>query len=351
MGIIYKKKGSPFLYYAFYQGKKQIHRSSRSTSERVARQLLRIAEGDIARGRLPSVNFDRVLFDDLCESFLTDYRINRRRSLVKAERSVKYLKEYFGGMKANHITTDMAQKYIEKRQKEGMSNASINRELAALKRMFRLATQCTPPKVSAIPYVPSLKENNIRKGFYEGEDFRRLLAVLPEYLRPVALFGYETGWRKEEILKLKWDRIDLVLGCVRLEPGESKGGEGRTVYLSDELKNELIKLWVSHQPEYVFHHNGKPIRNFRKSWKKATDKAGLKGKLFHDFRRTATRNMVRQGTPERVIMEIAGWKTRSVFDRYNIVSEKDLKDAANRINNSKTIATPIIIESTESASA
>jgi len=87
MGIIYKKKGSPFFYYAFYQGKKQVHRSSRSTSERVARQLLRVAEGDVARGRIPSVNFDRVLFDDLCESFLMDYRINDKKSIDNAERN------------------------------------------------------------------------------------------------------------------------------------------------------------------------------------------------------------------------------------------------------------------------
>jgi integrase len=340
MGIIYKKKGSPFLYYAFYQGKKQIHRSSHSTSERDARRLLREAEGDVARGRIPSVNFDKVLFDDLCESFLTDYRINRKRSIDKAERSVRYLKDSFGGMRANHINTDMVQKYIEKRQEAMLSNATINRELAALKRIFHLGTRCTPPKVPQIPYIPMLKESNIRKGFFEEIEFRRLLTVLPEYLRPVALFAYEIGWRKEEILKLKWDRIDLVRGCVRLEPGESKGGEGRTVYLSMELKNELIKLWVSHKSEFVFTYRGKPIKDFKESWVVATEKVGLKGKLFHDFRRTAIRNMVRQGTPERVAMEISGHKTRSVFDRYDIVSEKDLKEVANRIDNSKVIAIP-----------
>lgn len=354
MGIIYKKKGSPFFYYAFYQGKKQVHRSSHSTSEREARRLLREAEGDVARGRIPSVNFDKVLFDDLCESFLTDYRVNRKRSIDKAERSVKYLKASFGGMRANHISTDMVEKYIEKRQEARLSNATINRELAALKRIFHLGTRCTPPKVSQIPYIPMLKESNIRKGFFEETEFRRLMTVLPEHLRPVALFGYEIGWRKEEILKLKWDRIDLFLGCVRLEPGESKGGEGRTVYLSLELKNCIVGLWLSHQSDYVFTYRGKPIKDFRQSWDDACIKVGLfevikderdkekkaPTKLFHDFRRTAIRNMVRQGTPERVAMEISGHKTRSVFDRYDIVSEKDLKDAANRIDNSKTIAIP-----------
>ena len=177
-----------------------------------------------------------------------------------------------------------------------------------------------------------LKESNTRKGFFEYEEYLTLKDTLPSHLRSVAIFAYHTGWRLGEIRGLTWDKVDLKQGIIRLDPGETKNEEARTIYLNDELVKEIKALHSNRRLDcpYVFHLNGQPIGEFRKSWKTACRMAGLKGRLFHDFRRTAIRNMVRSGITERVAMKISGHKTRSVFDRYNIVSDQDLKEAARK---------------------
>jgi integrase len=330
MGTVYRRKNVFWIKY--YRNGKPYYESTHSNKKEVAKRLLQGREGEISKGELPGIRFDKVRFDELAEDFLTDYRINGKRTLDKAICSVKHLKEVFGGMRVTEITTAKIKEYVDKEMTASLSNASINRELAALKRIFHLAAQCTPPKVGQVPYIPMLKESNTRKGFFEYDEYLTLKDTLPSHLRSVAIFAYHTGWRLGEIRGLTWDKVDLKQGIIRLDPGETKNEEARTIYLNDELVKEIKALHNNRRLDcpYVFHLNGQPIGEFRKSWKTACRMAGLKGRLFHDFRRTAIRNMVRSGITERVAMVISGHKTRSVFDRYNIVNDNDLKEAAKK---------------------
>jgi integrase len=190
-----------------------------------------------------------------------------------------------------------------------------------------LATECTPPKVAQIPHIPMLKENNIRKGFFEHDQYQTLIDTLPPYIRPIAGFAYRTGWRKSEILNLTWDRIDFKENVVRLEAGETKNSEGRTIYLDSALRDIISEAKRKRRLgcPYVFHRDGERIQGFWKSWTHACEKAGFPGRISHDLRRKAVRNLVHSGVPEWVAMQISGHKTRSIFDRYNIVSPDDLK--------------------------
>jgi len=335
MGMIYMRGNTFWIKY--YRNGKPFYESVKSDKEKKAKDLLKKREGEISNGKLPGVYFDRVKYEELEEDFLRDYRINQKKSLVRAEKSTDHLKGYFEGFKVSRITTDHIQAYIETRQDEGASNATINRELSALKRMLNMGARQTPPKVDRVPYIPMLRENNTRKGFFEHGDFMALRDKLPDYLKGFVSFAYKTGWRVSEIENLTWGQVDREQGIVRLEAGETKNDEGRTVYLDEELQEVIKAQWESRKKNgkltpYVFPgKDGKErMKDFRGAWAKACKEAGIGKRLFHDLRRTAVRNMVRAGIPERVAMMISGHKTRSVFERYNIVSDADLKEAAQK---------------------
>lgn len=335
MGSIYKRGQTYWVKY--YRNGKPFYETTGSTKETDAKRLLKRREGEISQGKLPGIYFDKVRFDELAEDFLTDYRVNQKKSLVRAERSVGHLKEFFSGYRVTQITTPRIQAYIEDRITDGAANASINRELAALKRMLKLAAQQTPPKVDRVPYISMLKENNTRKGFFEHGDFVALRDALPSHLKGFITFGYKTGWRVSEIANLTWNQVDLDQGIVRLEAGQTKNDEGRTVYLDEELREVFTQAWETRKKSgkllpYVFlNEKGTDrVKRFDKAWATAREEAKIGKRLFHDLRRTAIRNMVRAGVPERVAMMVSGHKTRAVFERYNIVSDTDLKMAAQR---------------------
>jgi integrase len=269
--------------------------------------------------------------DELAVMFVRDYRINNRKSLTDAEtRWNRHLKPFFGGMRAIDVTSEQLARYVDKRQQEEAANATINRELAALKRMFRLGQQSTPPKVVRAPKFPKLVENNIRKGFLEDGQYRKLVEYCPElWFRSLVECGRTYGWRVSELLSMHVNQLDVAQRVIRLEPGTTKNRDGREVLMTASVHKLLSALVHGKSPhDYVFTRaNGKPVRDFRGTWQNACAHAGLPELLFHDLRRTGARNLRRAGVAEGIIMKIGGWRTRSVFERYAIVSRSDMNDA------------------------
>jgi len=329
MGRVFKR-GSVY-WIAYYHRGKEYRESSESENESAAKKLLKKRIGEVAQGRLRGANQDRLTFDDLAQALLADYQINGRRSLRSARLSISHLRKFFGFDRAVDITTDRIKAYAADRQKAKAANASINRELAALKRMFSLAVE--DGRLSHSPYIPTLEEDNARQGFVDHGAFVSLRANLSEYLRDPITFLYLSGWRLGEMKALEWRDVDLAGKVVHLRPEISKNKDGRLLPLSGELFDTMDRARAQRRPDcpFVFHRDGEPIGDFRKAWSAACKAAGLGPILVHDLRRTAVRNMVRAGIADRVAMTLSGHKTRSVFDRYNIVSEADLAQATERL--------------------
>jgi integrase len=345
MGSIYKPKWkdkdgtvreSAVWWIKYYRAGKPYRESTKSTKESDARRLLKKREGEISEGKLPGIYFDKVRWDELAEDYLINFRLENRKSMVRAEIVLEHLKGHFSGMRVTEITSATVDRYIERRLAEEMANGTVNRELAVLRAALVLGARQTPPKVDRVPFIRTLGEGKPRQGFFEHGEYLRLLDALPEYLRPVFTFAYHTGWRRGEILGLTWAQVDREAGIVRLEPGTTKNDQARTIYLDGELRAVIEEQWQrrvrlgSALPWVFLNAAGTAAigANFTGVWKRACKAAGCPARVFHDLRRTACRNMVRSGIPERVAMLVSGHLTRSIFDRYNIVSDADLKQAA-----------------------
>ena len=315
---------------AYYHRGREIRESSHSTEERKARTLLRERLRKAGTPDFIGPAAERLTFEDLASMYLTDYRVNGKRSLRDAMRNVERLRATFGFDRAMDITTDRIATYTGTRLDDDMAPASINRELAGLRRMFSLAVKAG--KLGHRPHVAMLAEDNARQGFFEPADFAAVAGHLPPYLADAATFAYSTGWRKGEVRTLEWRDVDLATGVIRLRAEHSKNKRPRAVALRGELLALIERRVVLRRPDcpQVFHRDGRPLGDHRKAWQAACKAAGLEGRIFHDMRRSAVRNMVRAGVPERVAMAVSGHRTRAIFDRYNIVSEDDLAAAVER---------------------
>jgi integrase len=327
---------------AYNRHGKEYQESSRSTHRPDAVRLLKKRLGEIGSGQFIGPDADRTTFEDLEQGLLDDYRVNGRKSTRRAVGCLKNLRARLGHLRARDLTLDRLNAYVAARLDEGARPATVQTEMAILKRAVHLAERAG--KARRLPF-PILRISNTRQGFFEWEAFQAVLAALPSAIAALAEFAYLTGWRLGEILPLSWRQIDVKAGIIRLEPGTTKNDDGRSFpfralpALAALLERQRETTTVTERETgriipWVFHREGKPIRDFRGAWARACITAGLfdvspdgakhPTRLFHDLRRTAVRNLERAGVSRSVAMKLTGHKTESVYRRYAIVSEGDL---------------------------
>lgn len=344
LGRIFKPGNSRFWHCAYYRAGKE-HRESthveileiddvkkRERNERDALAYLKkkIDEVRAERGGGPlmaTAEQKKITINQLLDGLKVDYEA-RHKWNKKVECLVKPLRSYFGHVRAVDLTKTMVTAYAVKLQGEGYRDSSINRRVQLLLQSFTIAER-DAPKVKRLSEV-----GNERKGFFERADFLRVVEHLPDYLKDFCRFAYITGWRKGAVTKLEWSDVDD--SKVYLRAINSKNRKPVTVPVKDEIA-EIIKRRQAGRvlenkgaislARYVFHRDGKRVGDFRKAWTSACDAAGVSGRIFHDLRRTAARNLVAAGVPESVAMSVTGHLTSHVFKRYSISSEAQKETA------------------------
>ena len=381
-GTLIRYEGVASWYSCYCVHGKEVRESTETDDLKAARRahkklLDQLAVDREGKGRFVTPTEARVNIRQLITELEADYRLRGVRSLAQIRAHLglpapapegetpkppRTIVAAFGHWRAGDVTAKAVDDYVERRLAEDAAPATVNRETQLLGQALRLGLR--RGKVAGpLPEIRRLREDNARQGFFEAGAFTSVVANLPDHLQDVARFGYVTGWRRGEILTLTWADVDRDGGVARLRGKHSKNGQGRTLALEGDVKALIERRWAARtvkgkdgEPdrvaELVFHRRGRPIVDYRKAWLAACVKAGLaqpkldadgqplldaKGnprmvatKLVHDLRRTAARNLVRAGVPERVAMAVTGHKTRAMFDRYNIVSEEDLRAAMQR---------------------
>jgi len=322
-------------------------------AEASAERLLDKRLGEVQTGTLPSPKAAKALVEDLAKALLAARRVAllrkipeglpaptrawRERAAAKliadAERRWNVnLKAKFGDRKASLITTADLNEYIIERNKAGAKNATINREMAFLRRAFKMAYDARPRLVPDVPAFPPKLPESPRLGFIEDKAFQKMHAAIEEPgLAAMILTAYRLGFRLSELKNLLV--LQVSNGWITLWAGTTKNSKARKVAMPEDVREAVEACCDGKQPDaHVFTWpSGKPIHDFRVAWAKACKAAGAAGLTFHDLRRSATRNIMRKGISATVAMKITGHLTRAVFDAYDVTADQDLLDAASQI--------------------
>jgi len=348
-GGLLRRPNCRFWYAQYYdQHGRQIRTSTKKETKAEAQGVLRKLMDGVDRGEVPISDLKKIKYGHLRRALLDNYRERGNKSLQTLSDGsetiwgLEALDAFFEykaepeqlGTPLTRITVDTVRDFTRKRQEDGVGNATINRSLALLRRMLRLAYE--DGKIHRMPKIRMLKEPPARKGFLQREQFEKLLAALPEHLRPLVTFLYYCGARLGEALQITWLQVDLKAALIRFEPEQTKTDEARYVPLPDVLLALLAKMEPKEGTVFA-------SENLRKEWMKACAGVGLgtldrttwqySGLIIHDLRRSAIKNLMKAGVNEKVAMEISGHKTRTVFERYHIVDSADVLSAMRRVEN------------------
>ncbi len=327
--LIKRKDGTNSWYYDFmYNGVR--YRNIGGTTKT---QALRVLE----KMRAEVINNDYGLIQKASnpkiENFANIY-LERRKYLRFHKRdaqSVKNLLKSFSGKNLSSVTPANIEDYIGKRIKGGVSNATINRELTCLKRMFSLAIKWNDAKQNPVKEIKLLEEPPGRTRFLSENEAQTLLSVASEHIIPIIITALNTGMRLGEILSLKWNQVHLdnVIDPL-IELTTTKNNQKRFIFLNDTMIERLNEL--PRKSDFVFlSTKGKPLKSVKKPFQRAIKMAEISDFRFHDLRHTFASHYVMSGGDLISLKEILGHSSLKMVERYSHLASAYKRKMLNRL--------------------
>ncbi len=287
-------------------------------------------------------NGPEISMNDLFDLYLADHRKKRLIETPIVEKKIeKYLRPRIGQIDARKFGKDNLELYLDSRledihqkTKRPPENATLNREISIISRALRLAAE----KIQRIVVFEKLEENPPRQGIVDESTYQLMVVELPDHVKAPWCFAYYTGVRSGELLKLRWEWLDWNEWVIRV-PGwygkerMTKNGETHVIPIYLEMREFVKMMYPARNPDcsYIFQRDGKRIRSFRGAFESTRKRLGLPELLFHDQRRTAVTNMIREGVPEKQALAVSGHLDPSMLRRYSIIKEQDVKHVAQRM--------------------
>lgn len=337
MGSVYKRRGSKKYMMAVVVGGRQICKSTHTSNKRLAEKMLARWETEVFEGRFQLIKTTGPTFEEWAAQFLQTKPNLKTRSRYAS--SVNNMKPRFGKLRLPQITADRIEDFKEERLAAGVGPATVNRDLAVLRRMLRIAERKRFIARSPFAEVELLEERSIRRkphiATYDEEE--RILAVADPHIRALAALILETGLRSNrEALVLKWDDIDFQTDTIRVRESKTAAGV-RNVPLSARCKAELL-LWRNRVgpkfSPYVFPNVRNPDRHLtqiRRSWVKALKLAGIPYFWLYNLRHTFASRLSAAGVSDLFVAQMMGHSSPSIVHTYAKAIDEYRRDAIRKM--------------------
>lgn len=255
------------------------------------------------------------------------------RSFRDVQRICRLLHPYLGDLTLNQINGDVVWTVIQGEMKKGNKPATINRYLATIRSLMKMARD-EWQWIDSIPKIRLLPGEVERDRWLTRDEADRLIEACPPHLAALVRFALATGCRAREITGLEWNRVDLARRTAWLN--RTKNGTPRGVPLNRDAV-AVLEEQVDRHPRYCFTYRGQPIGwdLTNTAWVNALEKAGIEDFRFHDLRHTWASWHRQAGTSCDELKDLGGWKSRQMVDRYAKFATENLAVAASRIESGR----------------